>query len=91
MIRNQLDPSPAFFMVARQDAPEKKNPIEAPIELISTNHPRASLPNIGPDKEMAIQKSNAFFGVPYLGSTFPKILGIYRSRAIEFIRRLDAR
>lgn len=80
-------PSPSFFIVTRVAAEVKKYPMEAPMELISTNHPKASRPRIGPDKEIMMQKIIAFFGVLYFGSILPNHSGRKPSWLMEYIKR----
>ena len=53
----------------------KKNPMDAPIADISTNHPRASRPRMGPESEMMMQKIMALRGVWCFSSIFPNHAG----------------
>ena len=89
-LRNGV-PSPSRFIVTIVLAQVKKYPMLAPMALMSTNHPSASLPRIGPERLIRMQNNMAFFGVPYRLSTFPNQGGRYPSRLMEYIRREEAR
>lgn len=86
-----LPASLSRFKVMQVERQVQRKPIEAPIALISTNQPRASLPRIGPDKEISIQKISAFTGVPYFSSILPNVLGKHPSLLMEYINRDEAR
>ena len=87
----KAEPSPSLFSVFNVLAQVKKYPMLAPIALMSTNHPSASRPRIGPLRLTRMQKRMAFRGVPYFSFTFPNHSGRYPSLLIEYIRREEAR
>ena len=64
--------SPSLRIVMNVDAPVQRNPIEAPMALMSTNQPSASRPRTGPEREMRMQNSKAFLGVPNRSSILAK-------------------
>ena len=88
---NRVVPSLSLFITTKVEVQVKKKPMEAPIADISTNQPRASRPNIGPDNEISMQNKIALRGVPYRLSILQNILGRYPSRLMEYIKRLEAK
>lgn len=72
---NSVVPSLSRFITTKVEVQVKKKPMEAPMADMSTNQPRASLPSMGPDKEIRMQNNMAFLGVPYRLSILQNILG----------------
>ncbi len=66
IIFRREEPSPSRRMVESVAMQVKKYPMEAPIDDMSTNQPSASRPKIGPDRQLRMQNSIAFFGMAYI-------------------------